>query len=579
MNLLEALELLKKPIPGPATTTNVFLECGFTPLHLKTFLLAHLRQIFPDSRIAIEAGLYGDLRGNLERIPPAGTSVLCVVVEWPDLDPRLGIRSLGSWRTEDIAEIVESARRQGDQLAHLITRIAESMPVFVSTPTLPLPPLFSTGGSLFHQEECKLREIAVSLAATLSHCHRARVINIQHLDEISPPGQRFDPKAYISSGFPYTLEYASQLAELIALLIRDSPPKKGLITDLDDTLWSGILGEVGVEGVSWDMADGSHMHGLYQRFLDSLASAGVLLAIASKNDPTLAGKALARPDILLRRDGIFPLEINWGEKSASVQRILNTWNVGPQDVVFIDDSPMEVAEVQCAFPEMTCMTFPKGNHRAIWDILRKLREQFGKTSVSAEDQIRLHSIKSNATFGDQLKTPGHSTDAFLRGAEATISFSLRRDVKDRRAFELINKTNQFNLNGKRLSESEWLSVLHDPATILLTASYEDKYGPLGKIAVIVGHGEASRLHVTSWVMSCRAFSRRIEHQCLRYLFEKLHVEEVTFAYAVTPRNGPLRDFLTELLEKAPAPDMSIRKDWLEAKTPALYHRVLEVEIA
>ena len=120
------------------------------------------------------------------------------------------------------------------------------------------------------------------------------------------------------------------------------------------------------------------------------------------------------------------------------------------------------------------------------------------------------------------------------------------DTRDNRAFELVNKTNQFNLNGKRFSESDWLSCLQDPAAFVLTASYEDKYGPLGKIAVVMGKAAGRKVYVSTWVMSCRAFSRRIEHQCLKYLFEKLDADEIVFDYEVTPRNGPIQDFFAEL---------------------------------
>ena len=90
-----------------------------------------------------------------------------------------------------------------------------------------------------------------------------------------------------------------------------------------------------------------------------------------------------------------------------------------------------------------------------------------------------------------------------------------------RAFELINKTNQFNLNGRRWKEPEWRRFLGEPGAFLVTASYEDKFGPLGEIAAMLGTAGAGKLSVDAWVMSCRAFSRRIEHQCLKYLFERL----------------------------------------------------------
>jgi len=576
MKLLEALEILKRPISEPASTRELCLECGFTPLHFKTFLAAHLRLVFPQSHIEIRTGLYGDLAGNLERLQASGGSVICAVIEWADLDPRLGIRSLGSWRSTDIPDIVESARRQSERVSRYVKRLAEGLSVYVSLPTLPLPPIFVTRASQVHHDECELREIAASLATSLSACQRVKVVNAQRLDEISPFGERLDPKAEISSGFPYGLQHASRLAELIATLIQDLPPKKGLITDLDDTLWAGILGEVGVEGVSWDTSSDAHVHGLYQRFLESLATAGVLLAAASKNDSSLVEHALARKDILLPRDALFPLEIDWGPKSASVRRILKQWNIAPDDVVFIDDSPMEVAEVHAAFPQMECVVFPKSDYQPLWEFLKQLRDRFGKDSVSSEDQIRLDSIRSVAAFRDLLQTPGLDATEFLRNAEATISFSLKADVRDSRAFELINKTNQFNLNGKRLSRSDWLNFLQNPGAFLLTATYEDKYGPLGKVAVVMGNNDGSKLHVRSWVMSCRAFSRRIEHQCLKYLFENTGVDEMVFDFEATPRNQPIQDFFAALFGGPASPSFSIDRASFDVKAPALFHRVVEV---
>jgi len=318
------------------------------------------------------------------------------------------------------------------------------------------------------------------------------------------------------------------------------------------------------------------MHGLYQQFLSSLASAGVLLAVASKNDSALVEQALARSDLLLGKGSMFPLEAHWKPKSESVGRILETWNIGPADVVFIDDSPMEVAEVHAAFPQMECIVFPKSNYQVIWDLLKRLRDCFGKGIVSSEDMIRLRSIRAASTLRSSAPEGALGADDFLLKAEAVIIFNLGTDARDNRALELINKTNQFNLNGKRFSESDWLSFLQAPSGFVLTASYEDKYGPLGKIAVIMGKITSRKVYVSAWVMSCRAFSRRIEHQCLKYLFEKLDADEIVFDYTATPRNGPIQDFFTELLEGAPEPALSVRRTRFNAKAPALFHRIVEV---
>lgn len=575
MKLLEALDIVKRPILEVVSSREVFLLCGFTPLHFKTLLEAHLRTYFPASSIEIKAGLYGDLPGNLERLDPVDGSEACVVVEWSDLDQRLGIRSLGTWRSADIPDIVESARRQSLRLTRLVERLAERMPVYVSTPTLPLPPIFVSPGSRAQHEECELRTIGASLAASLSVCPRTRVIASQRLDEVSPFGRRFDPKAEISTGFPYSLEHASRLAELFATLIRDLPPKKGVITDLDDTLWAGILGEVGVEGVTWDMSSGSHLHGLFQRFLDSLATAGVLLAAASKNDLALVEKALARSDMLLPQGKLFPLEINWGPKSASVQRILEQWNIAPDDVIFIDDSLMEVDEVHAAFPQMECIAFPKGDCQAVWTLLRRLRDLFGKSILTVEDDIRLQSIRTSACL--KQITHGLDADSFLRHTDAKITFSVSATGEDRRAFELINKTNQFNLNGRRYTEAEWLSFFGASDAFLLTADYEDKYGLLGRIAVLLGKIVGSKLLVSSWVMSCRAFSRRIEHACVKYLFDKMNVEEVVFEYLPTPRNGPIQDFFTSLMGTSPSLALTAHRHSVNKNLPPLFHTIIEVD--
>ena len=439
MKLLDALELLKQPISDQAPNRKLSLQCGFTPLHLKTFLAAHLRLSFPNDRFEIETGLYGDLVGNLERLRPSGGSMVCVPVEWADLDPRLGIRSLGGWSSADIPDIVESARLQSERLSDLIKQVADKIPVYVSAPTLPLPPIFTTRGGQAHHYECQLWEIAASLGTSLSAHARVRLLSSRRLDELSPLARRFDVKAEITTGFPYSLEHASRLAECLATLIQDAPPKKGLITDLDDTVWSGILGEIGVDRIAWDMAGHAHMHGLYQQFLASLASTGVLLAAASKNDRALVEQALSRDDILLSKESLFPLEIHWEPKSESVGRILETWNIGPADVVFIDDSPMEVAEVQSSFPDMECFVFPKGDPAALWEVLRRLRDRFGKSAVTAEDKIRLDSIRATTTFKDSLRASGRTADNFLRSAGATLSFSLKPDTHDSRSLELIDR--------------------------------------------------------------------------------------------------------------------------------------------
>jgi len=576
VNLIEALEFLKQAVPEDEHPLKVFLACGFTPLHLQTFFAAQLRKRLPRQRVEVKTGLFRDLAGSIERLPSSGCDVLAVVIEWQDLDPRLGIRSLGGWRTADLPDVVKSANQAAARLEQAVRRTSTFIPVCVCLPTLPLPPLFTTPTRQAGAYELQLRQLVASFAASISNESSIRVLNTQHLDELSPPHARFDVQLELMTGFPYKLPHASAIAELLAALTQNSEPKKGLITDLDDTLWAGIVGEVGTERISWDLDEHTHMHGLYQQFLCSLASAGVLIAVASKNDRALVEKAFERRDMILSKENVYPFEVHWSRKSESALRILKTWNIGPEAVVFIDDSPMEVAEVKAEFPEMECIVFPKNDYQAIWDLLKRVRDLFGKSIVSTEDSIRLKSIRGAAALRNAREVSGDSLDDFLQSADASIRFTFGKQAADSRAFELINKTNQFNLNGKRLSDAAWKTYLNDPATFLMTASYEDKFGPLGKIAVLLGRIQGKVLKIDSWVMSCRAFSRRIEHQSLKQLFQKFDAEEICFDYQATPRNGPLQEFFTGLLGAPPVTDLRFSRTAFSGRSPSLFHRVEEV---
>lgn len=574
MKLIDALEVLKRPVAEAAPGLTVFLGCGFTPLHLQTFLGARLRLVFPQHRVGIKTGLFGDLAGNIERLKPSGINAFTVVIEWGDLDPRLAVRNLGGWRPTSLPDIAESASRTAARLQRGLTGISDHVLISVCMPTLPLPPMFATRLAQAGAIELQLRYTVASLAASLAQQPSIRILNAQLLEEISPPAGRYDVKSDVIAGFPYSLHHASALGELFCGLIQNQQPKKGLITDLDDTLWDGIVGENGVDGISWHLERKTHMHGLYQQFLASLAGAGVLVGVASKNDPAAVEHAFERNDLLLSKSDIFPVEANWSRKSDSVTRILKIWNIGADSVVFIDDSPMEAAEVKAAFPQLECIVFPRNDYQGVLDLLKHLRDIFGKPSLTDEDSIRLRSIRDASAWRDAIPSDGGSSpDEFLRSAEASILFDSVQSDGDARAFELVNKTNQFNLNGRRFTDSEWQSFLGDPTAFVFTVSYKDKFGPLGKIAVMMGKRKGRKISLTTWVMSCRAFSRRIEHQCLKHLFEAFGVDEIAFDYQSTPRNGPLQEFFTELLAGPPAPGMSISREQFTANAPPLFHRL------
>ena len=573
MKLAEALSIVHRA-PADALEFPVLLACGFTPLHLQNYLAAHLQKVMPERRVRIRTGLYGDLCGTLEQFSQQDGQVVAVALEWTDVDPRLGYRQLGGWGRRVETNILESAEAKLVRIREAISSLPPSSKIVMSLPTLPLPPAFHTSGTQASRAELKLREALARFGTEIVRNPQVAVVNQQRLDLISPPHTRYDFRSDLHTGFPYTLTHADALGGLLAALIQPPMPKKGLITDLDDTFWAGLVGEDGHDGVSWDLTNHSQIHGIYQQMLHALADHGILIAIASKNSPEIVERALSRRDLLIPREKIFPIEVHWEPKSGSVARILQAWNISAEAVVFVDDSPMELEEVRAAHPGIECIQFPKSDYAAGLTFLERLRDLFGKATLSQEDSYRLESIRRAQNLAISNGN-ADSVERFLAQAEAEITFEFNPPASDKRVVELVNKTNQFNLNGIRYSEPEWHASLKRPGSFVLAVSYRDKFGPLGKIAVLKGVKEEGVVHLDTWVMSCRAFSRRIEYQCLTYLFSHFDVDEIAFDFQATPKNKPMEDFLAGLLGRPPSCSYRLTRATFEAKCPKLYHKIVK----
>lgn len=573
MKLAEALSIIRNTSEdGPVF--NVLLICGFTPLHLENYLAAHLQRAMPSRKVRVKTGLYDDVAGTLEQFVTSEGALGVLALEWTDLDPRLGFRQLGGWGSRVVGSILEASEQKLKRLEAAISALSASSKLAVSLPTLPLPPAFHTPGWQASEGELALGELAATFGRRIAAHPAVLVVNRQRLDSISPPELRYDIRSDLHTGFPYTMAHADALGHAFAGLINAPAPKKGLITDLDDTLWAGLVGEVGYENVSWDLTSHSQLHGLYQQLLYALADQGVLIAIASKNSPSPVELALARADLVIRKEKMFPLEVHWESKSSSVARILKVWNIGADSVVFVDDSPMELGEVKAAHPSLECIQFPKGDYPGGLAFLQRLRDLFGKARLSEEDAYRLDSIRQGQEFARSKESPGSAED-FLASAGAVITLEYNPPASDKRVVELVNKTNQFNLNGTRYSDAEWHELLKIPGSFALAVSYQDKFGPLGKVAVLQGTQKDRYVHLHTWVMSCRAFSRRIEHRVLDQIFQRHGAEEIVFDFKPTAKNGPMQEFLSTMLDGPVTSTCRLSRSAFEANRPALYHVVDE----
>jgi FkbH-like protein len=568
--LKEALQLVARPARG--SPYRLWLCCGFEPLHLRTFLNAHARARLAapggelERGVEVLAGLFGDLTGTIRKAVSQDEPVpLAVVLDWTDLDPRLGIRE-GYVVTPDVgASVVAEATARLQVIEQLLTTGVAKRRVVMVLPTAPLAPWLSAG--LPGQEGALELELTALIGAFAARCARAGV-----LVAARPEGNSYDPRAHIEVGFPLPNSYSDVLAARVAALLIPATPKKGLITDLDNTLWKGIVGDDGAGSLRWSLEDKARAHGLFQQFLAGLHGQGVLLAIASKNDREPVIQALARTDLLVPAAAFFPVETSWGPKSDSVRAIARAWNIGLADIVFVDDNPLDIAEVSAALPEVECLTFPAGDLAQTLGLINTLRGRFARTTVSEEDRLRAESIRRAAEFGEAAQSA--DPEGLLAGLEAEVTLSFDAGSFDPRAFELLNKTNQFNLNGERWEESDFRQTLAMHGSVLCVAAYRDRFGPLGKISVMVGSLRDGLLTVRSWVMSCRAFSRRIEHSMLKGLFDRTAAQTIEMSWKATARNGPTRDLLATYFESPPTQGtLQLSHALFEQRCPPLYAKL------
>ena len=549
---------------------HLFLACGFEPLHLPAFLMAHYQARFADASLQISAGLYGDLEGNLGRAGDA--SAAAVLIEWSDLDTRLGARSTGPWSAEE--EILTDVAGRLARLRDGVAALAARMPVVVAGPGIRFALAGGTAGWQASRFELGLDRAVAGFLAEVSEVAGVRVLHGDRLAALSPPAARHDPRMELAAGFPLATEHASVLAGALIELAFPPPAKKGLITDLDDTLWSGIAGEVGPDAVSWSQADHAQIHALYQSTLRRLHEMGVLLAVVSKNEADVVDAGLARRDLLVPGGAFFPVQVGWGPKSASVTAVLAAWNLGAGDVVMVDDSAMELEEVRAVHPEITCVSFPDRDPGRSLAALERLRDLFGKPSVSGDDRLRSASVRAMASFAEEKA--GRDLGEFLRGLGGEIAFDRARDPANRRLLELINKTNQFNLNGTRIGEAEWLRFLGRDDSFVASVSYSDRLGALGTVGVVAGTRGGGAAEVAHWVLSCRAFSRRIEHHMLLDLFRSLGCDELRLEYRRTERNRPFQEFARQLVETVTDGALIISPARVEELVRGLPHVVIGV---
>ena len=363
----------------------------------------------------------------------------------------------------------------------------------------------------------------------------------------------FDRSRYFEAKMEIAPQAAASYGELVtrSIAAQRGLSRKCLVLDLDNTLWGGVVGDDGIEGIVLGQGNAAgEAHLALQRYAQRLRERGVILAVCSRNDPVIAETAVREhPEMLLRRTEFAAFVANWDDKSSNLRLIAQQLNIGLDSLVFVDDNPAERARIRESLPMVGVPELPAN----VADYVTCLANAgyFEAVAFTPEDRTRGEQYAASASRDVLLKS-SQSLDDFLAGLGMTVAFGAFRRVDLARVTQLINKTNQFNLTTLRYSADDVERFFSAQRCLTLQFRLLDRFGDNGLVSVMIlrrDERRADTLLVDTWVMSCRVFGRQLEHEAMNIAIEVARANGAEFLqgdYVPTPKNAVVQDLYGRL---------------------------------
>lgn len=340
--------------------------------------------------------------------------------------------------------------------------------------------------------------------------------------------------------------YADLACRLIAALRGKS--RRCLVLDLDNTLWGGVIGDDGLEGIVLGQGDPQgEAHLEIQRTALALRERGIVLAVSSKNNDETARLPFQKhPEMLLRENHLAVFQANWNDKATNIRAIAEELSLGLESFVFLDDNPAERRLVRDMLPDVAVPELPDDPALYVRTLLAA--GYFEAITYSPEDQKRADFYQDNARRVALQRVTG-DLDAYLATLKMTITFQPFDVVGRARIAQLISKSNQFNLTTRRYSEAQVAEIEADPNCLTLQVRLVDTFGDNGMISVIICRQDAGVWQIDTWLMSCRVLGRRVEQAVLQELLihaRSLGISRIIGTYRPTERNRLVEDHYSKL---------------------------------
>lgn len=356
---------------------------------------------------------------------------------------------------------------------------------------------------------------------------------------------RDDRLAYLAKA-PWSAEALTAVAKLTARTLRAAftAPKKCLVLDMDNTLWGGVIGEAGMEGIHLGPDYPGNVFVDFQKSVLSLRDRGILLAAASKNNTADVEAVLAEhPSSVLRRSDFAAWEVHWEDKATSLRRIAQSLNIGLDALVFMDDNPVERAWVREQLPEVTVVELP-ASPMGYWKALDDTA-CFDTLTLTAEDRQRA-GMYAGEVQRQELQNTAGNLEEFLRSLQLVLTVGCVDEATLPRVAQLLGKTNQFNLTTRRHDETVIRDLCARGAGLWVRV--RDRFGDAGLVGVLIAVPDGPAWRLDTFLMSCRVIGRRVETAMLA-LLERVaaarDVRELTGEFLPTKKNQPAERFLPE----------------------------------
>ncbi|HEY0977723.1 MAG TPA: HAD-IIIC family phosphatase [Flavobacteriales bacterium] len=385
------------------------------------------------------------------------------------------------------------------------------------------------------------------LSERIADTPNIRALNSQRwLQQAGPTA--WSEKLWYLTKTPFSNEVFKAAADdlLAGSRIEQGRAIKLIVLDLDDTLWGGIVGDDGWENLQLGGHDATGEAFVdFQRTLKALKERGILLAIASKNEESTALEAIAKhPEMVLRPEDFVTHRINWNDKAGNIADLLQELNLGAQNVLFIDDNPVERSRVKEFLPEVLVPDWP--TNKLLYDRTLRSLPVFDLEAISTEDRQRTR-LYHEEKQREHAKTSATDVDAWLRSLGMHVTVAPVDDADFARAHQLLNKTNQFNLTTARPTEKELRERLNDPNRPMWSLRVRDRFGDAGLTGLLgldLTHPEHAV--ITDLVLSCRVMGRRVEETLLHLADAQARAQgkrSIIARLIPTAKNKPCLSFL------------------------------------